>query len=590
MPTYEITAPDGGTYEVDAPEGATEEEVLAYVKAQTGTEGTDAEPTEKPFNLNEGLYGGEGAGSRFVEGGKTLLKQARNAIFPPTNPLDLFASDQGRVSRETRERQADTAKAVQRLKSGGLGTAGEFGYNATEAAISAVPVARTGTAIGNVASRTLPAAAKRFAPAIGDVTANAAYSGGSAAAQGGSASDILKATLMGGAGAAVPHAAVGAAGAAARGAGRVVTDVARKGVGAEARQLLDEGIDLTPGQLGQGNWLTRLEEGAKSVPGLGKAIERAQGRAGEQYVTAEVNKALAPLEQGVKTTGRDALDEAHDIIDASYNKFVKDVHINPEDLRANLVKLDANLQDLPGLTPKQESMVYDFVTKRLSPAIERAEKAGTKIEGREFKNLDTELGNAARGYVKSSKASERSLGEALYEVQRQLRSSISPKRLGAAEDINKANQAFKSMLAIHKAGNREGGMFTPEQLRKVTSRMGEKPTPLNKAARKVLTKETTQGMNRNIIGGALGLGGGLGHAAGVWGVGTVAGKVLYSPRGVRAMIEHLAPEQKVKLLGVPEKQRGPLMKTMIANTPSLRQAAAQVGRELATDKENENAP
>ena len=60
MAKYRITGPDGAVYEVNAPEGATEDQVLAYVRQNSGKpKKTVQAPKQPEYDPTEGMSGPE---------------------------------------------------------------------------------------------------------------------------------------------------------------------------------------------------------------------------------------------------------------------------------------------------------------------------------------------------------------------------------------------------------------------------------------------------------------------------------------------------------------------------------------------------
>ena len=82
--------------------------------------------------------------------------------------------------------------------------------------------------------------------------------------------------------------------------------------------LRAEGVKPTVGQILGGRW-NALEEKLQSLPIMGDAIANARGRALQQFNTAAINRATAPIGVRVEGVGQSAVSEAGDALSQAYN-------------------------------------------------------------------------------------------------------------------------------------------------------------------------------------------------------------------------------------------------------------------------------
>lgn len=515
-----------------------------------------------------------------VKGGMLEMRDAvqRTGDVNPAFPPEVRADIERQRAEATR--QVEDYRAL-KPSLGMTGTVGEF---LPELAMTAVPLARTSTAISK-----LPLAMKalgRAAPLVADVGVNAGYEAGKSALSGG---DVALDAAKGAGGAVAGRAFVRslvALGGAARGAltGRVATS----GMTPEARALVEAGITPTPGQAFGG--LTGMAENAsKHLPGFGSAVERGQGRARAEYATAEINRALKPLETAVEGTGLKAVARANELIRNSYNDLADRTFMAPDAARTAMLRAGADMQQIPSLTEAQYSAVADFIERRIQPLAVSAKQAGENLTGRTAKDIDSDIGTLARKFSTSADPSQHPLGDAYYSLLGHWRGVLGASDATAKAQLDATNAAFRNMLPVAKAADRAGnakGVFTPNQLRQAGNSGGGalnlSASPFNDAAMEVIGPTGGGKLSRNVIGGlsiqsptalaAIAGGAGLGH-------------LLYSERGVKAMLGAMSmpPNTRQWVNSLPPEKQQEFVIRMIGEVPELRQLAAQVGRQVATE-------
>jgi hypothetical protein len=234
---------------------------------------------------------------------------------------------------------------------------------------------------------------------------------------------------------------------------------------AKAQQLLvDSGMTLTPGQL-LGGAAKRAEDALTSVPVLGDLIKNAQRRSFEDLNTAAINRSVAPIGQSLPAgvSGREAIAYADKAISDAYNSTLTKIgSVQPD------AQFGADMQGLAGMLqnlPKDKGQQFVNILK--NEVADRIDGNGMMTaEG--FKAADSNIGQLARGYLRSNDYDTSQMGAALLQAQQSLRQMLqrtAPPNL--SQDLANANTAFANFLRPQRASaslGADGGVFTPEQL------------------------------------------------------------------------------------------------------------------------------
>jgi len=255
-------------------------------------------------------------------------------------------------------------------------------------------------------------------------------------------------------------------GAAMPGAGAATGNVMRGLASPEARQLLEAGVRLTPGQM-IGGAAKSVEDKLTSLPVVGGAIRKGQARALDDFNLASVQKALDPI--GVKLgkgvqAGYDAVHAGRETISKQYDNVLGQMQGRMDGTLTNgLAKtLNNHINTLPeNLSKKLIQTVDEDVVQRLGK--------GQIVGGKEVKEVISSLGNEIRSASQSIDPAYRQLGKAYQAIQNDVKSMLkrhNPKELG--EQLTDTDAAHARMLRVENAAARVGaqeGKFTPAQLR-----------------------------------------------------------------------------------------------------------------------------
>lgn len=258
---------------------------------------------------------------------------------------------------------------------------------------------------------------------------------------------------------AMQTAAGGAFGVALPAAARVLSPVAARAAG-PAMNLIREGVHLTPGQA-LGGALMRLEDRAMSLPIMGDAIRAARNRGNESLNRAVYNRVLEPIGESTRKIGREAVSEARSKISQAYDDVLSKVQFTPDNAFAQSV---ANLRNMAQSLPTKEQRAFDQILNR--EVLEPLSK-GRAVDGVTFKEIESQLGNQATRFRASADAYQKSLGDAIGELQRALRENLQRMNPQHAKRLKDVNIAYANFVRMENAAGKIGahdGVFTPQQL------------------------------------------------------------------------------------------------------------------------------
>jgi hypothetical protein len=229
----------------------------------------------------------------------------------------------------------------------------------------------------------------------------------------------------------------------------------------ELQLLKAEGVAPTIGQTLGGRW-NALEEKMTSVPILGDAIANARTKALQSFNQAAINRATAPINQKVGTIGQDGVRDAGDALSAAYNSAI--AKVSNVTLDSQFGKSLSQLHDMTqGLTDPMRTKFNDA----LQNVVMRQVSPQGSILGSSYKAMDSELGNLASRFGKSTVASESELGDAVKQLQSLLRAQMVRSNPQVAGEIHAADQGWANLVRVEgaaKAAKNGDGIFTPAQL------------------------------------------------------------------------------------------------------------------------------
>lgn len=338
---------------------------------------------------------------------------------------------------------------------------------------------------------------------------------------------------------------------------------------ANVRGLLDEGVELTPGQI-LGGTTKRVEDAATSVPILGDAIRGARTRSLQSFNKAAANRALAPV--GVKVpkgvdAGRDLVAFTKKTLQQEYDNLLPNLQFKPDQQFADDLQNLVQMTRSPSFTKgaQFEAIVRDKLISKMTPQ--------GNMNGASFKTIEEGLGKEAKRFLSAADPDQRALGEALQEVLASARSALMRGNPGQADKLRAINQGWANFATIRRAAGSTGadeGIFTAAQLQSAV-RAGDSSVAkgrfaqgnalmqdLSEAGKAVLpSKLPDSGTTERAMLNLLALGGGVAVAPGLLVKGLGASAAYTSP-GQYVLRNLLAARpQGANALAQAVAQRGP---------------------------------
>jgi hypothetical protein len=235
----------------------------------------------------------------------------------------------------------------------------------------------------------------------------------------------------------------------------------------DAQRLMDEGIELTPGQASESTVWRGLENVMSFTPTLGKGVNELRDTALAQWNLKILNEALPPGAKKLETIGYEANEQIADAFKTAYsNAWNKAKRPSGKQL-FDIVRsagLESRRLDEPSRT----------VVRRLMEDITQLSNDYTPERMRALDNSVRKAINNA-----NSKANPNPyLSDALKGIKDKLREATSQE---ARDELALIDQQYRKFLTARKASTSDfsegaGGTFTPQDLMKATKRIGGEST------------------------------------------------------------------------------------------------------------------
>lgn len=244
-------------------------------------------------------------------------------------------------------------------------------------------------------------------------------------------------------------------------------------VRAPAKALLDEGVQLTPGQI-TGGMLKTVEDASTHLPVLGTLVKNAQGQSIRTFNRAMLNRSLAPIGEQLPanlTAGREAVDYAAQRLGQAFENArpMAPVALD-QPFAAQLAHANQAIGVLPAARQQQvRSILGSFIRDRLDPATGAIAPDAVQL-------IDRELGQTATRYGGSLGADEQVIGNILGDVQNGFRDMVARQDPGYAKAIAAAREGWANFVRVRTAAASAGakeGVFTAAQLSQAV-RAGDK--------------------------------------------------------------------------------------------------------------------
>jgi hypothetical protein len=365
--------------------------------------------------------------------------------------------------------------------------------------------------------------------------------------------------------------------------------------------LAQEGVQLTPGQM-RGGVAKTAEEAGTSLPFVGDAIQARRNEGVESFNRAVVNRALKPVGETLPdhvSTGSDAVKYAGDLLSKGYEAAIPSVTIRGD--QGFVDDVQTALAHRETMTPDAQQRLADIVQKRI---LSRTNQAAA-IDGRTYKQIQSELDYEVGRFSKSQDADQRGIGQALEGIQSALENAARRQDPKFAAKIDALDRGWAELGRIEHAAAKSpdlSGVFTPKQYgqsiragdNRVRSRGVARGEALSQdlasAGIKVLPSKigdsgtatrSMWGMAASVPGAVLGAvtGGGAGAVAGIGGTAATLGAAsrLYTPEAVAAANAALND----RLPGSSRQQALQQLAEMAAKDPKLNALRSEVAARLS---------
>jgi hypothetical protein len=342
------------------------------------------------------------------------------------------------------------------------------------------------------------------------------------------------------AGQAVGGAVGGALGSAAA---TVIGKAANPLISKAEQTMKDLGIQMTPGQILGGQYKD-VERFAEVVPLVGSYISNAKERAVFQFNKGVINSALKKVnsELPADVIGRDAVQEANNIIDRKYDEVLSKIKFSmTSDTYSDAVKA----VNKAGLNPSQRAEVVS----KLDNIVLQNFRTSARIDGQTYKGIESDLRKEALSYKNSATKAERDIGDALFDVLETMKKNLRRQNPEQTSALRRVDNAYGDIAVMRTAAANSGaanGVFTPKQYstavrqrdssrNKTAFAAGQaRGQELSDAALEKLGEDATQYQTGRQVVQGFGLGAALSSPPAALAA-VVTTPVLYSEGGLRAM-------------------------------------------------------
>lgn len=239
---------------------------------------------------------------------------------------------------------------------------------------------------------------------------------------------------------------------------------------AEAQRLINEGVDLTPGQMNPKGVLNKMEQGWQRVPVVGNIIQAARENAAATFQKSVIEKAAAPGAKITPADVSDMLDQAYQSYAPLYDQAkgfpVKPAIVNqganvPLEYAFRKAASDRGVQaDAATRTSTADWLANKLTALKAKPGA--ALDSAQLIELRSDIRAQIRKNNALQEASKQDSAAL--MGNAEQAVTQALESQLPQDALAALRSADAQYGTYKLVEnAVSKAKDKPGG-FTPENL------------------------------------------------------------------------------------------------------------------------------
>lgn len=225
--------------------------------------------------------------------------------------------------------------------------------------------------------------------------------------------------------------------------------------------LMDEGINMTPGQLLQ-SIAKSAEDSIRSVPAIGQVIAAGQAKSLRDFNRAVLNRGLKQIGETLPKDiepGRDAITYAAAKIGEKYDALLPKLQwrATPE-LQRDVISLGTASRTMPQERVQQLKEVIRDASARLN--------AG-RVNPYVYKEVESELNYLARSYIKAEDPDQQMLGHAIDRFNGYLKDNLARVNPAQGKELQKINSAWAAYKRAEGASIRRvssNGVFSPADL------------------------------------------------------------------------------------------------------------------------------
>ena len=251
-------------------------------------------------------------------------------------------------------------------------------------------------------------------------------------------------------------------------AAKVGGNVGRGVVNPAVQRLMRQGVTPTMGQILGGGW-KKAEDALESVPVLGSVIRGGRQRANEQLNRAAMARALNPIGESAKNVpvGSQGIAHVSDKLSDAYNRILPKVFLSVDD-----ALIDGIADAIASRKAEFEPAKLQVIEKLLDEKVLSKLDSDRPISGKQLQAIQSDLKKLSDKYGKSAMASERTIGEAVEEIEGALRDALIRSNPKYASELSKINEGYANYVRLRRAalaaGEGKGADlegFTPANLR-----------------------------------------------------------------------------------------------------------------------------
>lgn len=229
-----------------------------------------------------------------------------------------------------------------------------------------------------------------------------------------------------------------------------------------AKKLIAEGVAPTPGQhYDPSNFLRQSEDLTERLPYAGGLITGAKKDALGTFQDAMYNKSLNAIGDDnipANLSGRQKVNYVEGKLNSFYDQLKPLISYDPGSTSNLGQNANQILKSQFGLNDQQKQQYIDTVTKAMQNG---------PMNGDQFKQLDSVLGQKGLNYYNSTNPDQQQLGEMLLDFKSAMRDDMATQNPSIAKQLDWANDGYSKFMVSQKASIRRVnslGEFTPDDI------------------------------------------------------------------------------------------------------------------------------